>query len=75
MNIIICNKNTFKYFEDYISSILSVIKGQLFLFDYEVNISIDKNNNYIFVQNIDNKFFDRKLTNDRFFFLNVLRGD
>jgi hypothetical protein len=58
MNIIICNKNTFKYFEDYISSILSVIKGQLFLFDYEVNISIDKNNNYIFVQNIDNKFFE-----------------
>jgi hypothetical protein len=58
MNIIICNKQSFKYFEDYIHSILHVIKGQLFLFDYELNIHIDKNNNYIFVQNIDNKFFE-----------------
>ena len=52
MNIIICNNFTFKYFEDYIYSVLHIIKGQLFLFDYEVNIDIDKNNNYIFVQNI-----------------------
>jgi hypothetical protein len=58
MNIIICNKQSFKYFEDYIYSILHVIKGKLFLFDYEVNINIDKNNNYIFIQTIANNFFE-----------------
>lgn len=71
MNIIICNNQTFKYFEDYIHSILYVIKGQLFLFDYEVNIHIDKNNNYIFMQTIANKFFEYITNYDNIYLINT----
>ena len=70
MNIIICNSLTFKYFEDYIYSVLPVINGQLVLFDYEINIDIDINNNYIFIQNIDNKFFEY-IKNNNIYLINT----
>ena len=70
MNIIICNSLSFKYFEDYIYSVLPVINGQLILFDYEINIDIDINNNYIFIQNIDNKFFEY-IKNNNIYLINT----
>ena len=58
MNIIICNKHTFKYLEDYIYSIINIINAQLLLFEQDVDINFIDENNYIFIQNIDRKLFD-----------------
>lgn len=58
MNIIICNKYTFKYFEDYIYPIINIINAQLLLFDQYIDINFINKNNYIFIQNIDNNFFN-----------------
>lgn len=71
MNIILCNKNSFSYFEDYIYTIINVIKAKIILFDNIININFTKNNNYIFVQYIDNKLFKYIKNNTNFYLINT----
>lgn len=71
MNIIICNKHTFKYFEDYIYSIINIINAQLLLFEQDVDIHFIDENNYIFLQNIDNKFLNYIGNNSNIYLLNT----
>lgn len=73
MNIIICNKNSYKYFEDYIMSIVNLIKAEVVLFDYNINLSFSINKNYIFMQNVNNNFFleNNNNSNNNFFLINT----
>jgi hypothetical protein len=71
MNIILCNKNNFCYFEDYIYSIIDKIKGQIVLFQEDININFSDKNNYIFIQNIDNKFFEYIEKNNNIYLINT----
>ena len=71
MNFILCNKKTFPYFEDYIHSIINIIKAEVILFDDNININFTKNNNYIFVQYIDNRLFKYIENNTNFYLINM----
>lgn len=71
MNIILCNKNTFKYFEDYIYSLSNIIKYKLILFDNCIDIKFNLNDNFIFVQNIDNYFLNIIENNKNIYLINT----
>lgn len=71
MNIIICNENTFKYFEDYIRSVINLLKAKLVLFNSYINLSFSTNNNYIFIQNVNNNFFKENSNNKNLFLINT----
>jgi hypothetical protein len=71
MNIILCNANTYKYFEDYILSIIILLKAELFLFNYNINLTYSGNNNYIFIQNVNNNFFIENSNKTNLFLINT----
>jgi hypothetical protein len=71
MNIIICNEQTFKYFEDYVMSIIPLLKAKLVLFNSYINLSFSTNNNYIFIQNVNNNFFKENSNNKNLFLINT----
>lgn len=73
MNIIICNKDSFRYFEDYIHSIKKIINAQLLLFEHDINITFESKNNYIFMQTIHGKFlkYIEDTTNHNIFVINT----
>lgn len=52
MNIVFCLGHTYKYLEDYILSILPVIKAKLVIFNNTLNINFEKQHRYIFIQGI-----------------------
>jgi hypothetical protein len=71
MNIIICNEHTYKYFEDYIMSIIYLLKAKLILFNYHIDLDFSSDNNYIFVQNVNNNFFNKNINNKNLFLINT----
>ena len=71
MNIILCNKNKYKYFEDYINSIIHLLNATLILFDYNINLTYSINNNYIFVQNINNNFYIENSNRENLYLINT----
>jgi hypothetical protein len=52
MNIIYCFEHTYKYLEDYILSILTLLTAKLEIFTNCLEITFEKQNNYIFVHSI-----------------------
>ena len=71
MNIILCNKSSFPYFQDYIYSITNILKAKILLFEDNININFTKNNNYIFIQSIDKKLFKYIENNTNFYLINT----
>lgn len=58
MNIILCLTSIFQYMEDYILSIVNIIKGIVILIDNNSVIHFTDDNNYIFIKEIDDKLFN-----------------
>jgi len=58
MNIILCLTSIFQYMEDYILSIVNIIKGVVILIDNNSVIHFTHDNNYIFIKEIDDKLFN-----------------
>ena len=71
MNIIICKESSYKYFEDYVLSIVNLLKANIILFNYNIDLTYSSNNNYIFMQHVNNNFFKEHSNKDNLFLINT----
>uniref|UniRef100_A0A6C0JF06 Uncharacterized protein n=1 Tax=viral metagenome TaxID=1070528 RepID=A0A6C0JF06_9ZZZZ len=71
MNIILCNEGIYKYVEDYILSIINLLRANLLLFNYNIDLTYSSNNNYIFIQNVNNNFFIENSNKTNLFLINT----
>jgi hypothetical protein len=71
MNIIICKEISYKYFEDYVLSIVNLLKANVILFDYNIDLTYSSNNNYIFIQHVNNNFFKEHSNKSNLFLINT----
>ena len=70
-NIVYCYYNSYKYFEDYLSSFLRHINCELLLYTTYQGIVIDKDSRNIFVQTIPEKILDTLTEQDNIYLINT----
>ena len=70
-NVIYCNYYSYRYFEDYILSILSKIDCEVLLYINYQGISLDNKKRNIFIQSIPEKLLDSFKEEDNVYLLNT----